>query len=75
MRSECVCFYRSCENSTIPNQRFQFVKEDSVITDRIYIDGKEYKSGPTPNDIAHCEIKCRVKYKDAEGIHDNRRKR
>jgi len=74
MNSECKCFYRSCERSSIPNKRFQFVKEDGVITDRIYINGKEFKSGLTPNDIDHCELKCRVKYKDNTGVHDNRKK-
>jgi hypothetical protein len=70
MRSECFCKNFSCESSLQQNIRFRFVKEQGVITDRINLDGEEYKSGLTQNDITHCELKPRVVYKDKLGIHE-----
>jgi hypothetical protein len=69
-RSECICKNFSCEPTLQENIRFRFVKEDNAITDRINLDGVEYKSGLTPNDIANCEIKSRVCFKDKMGFHE-----
>ena len=74
-RSECFCniskdYGFSCESSLRSNERFRFVKEQNTITDRINLDGLEYCSGLTANDIAHCELKERVVYKDKMGIHE-----
>jgi hypothetical protein len=68
-RSECRCENFSCESSINSNQRFRFVKEDNCITDRIILDGIVYKSGLTENEIANCELKTRVDYKDKNGEH------
>ena len=60
-KSECFCSIDqhhgySCEQTVNPNTRFRFDKEDDVI-----IGGRE-----VPNDIANCELKCRVQFKDKE---------
>jgi len=67
-RSECICENFSYESAR-PNERFRFVKENGVITNRINLDGIEYHGGICPNDISHCEIKERVIYKDKSGQH------
>jgi len=74
MRSECYCDINetqgfSCEPISAKNQRFRFVKENNWITDRVTFEGQEYKSGLTSNDIAHCELKSRVVYRDKTGEH------
>lgn len=68
-RSECRCQLASCEPSS-QGQRFMMVKEGGIngcITDRIDLDGIEYLSGHTLNEIANCEMKTRFTYKDREG--------
>lgn len=67
-RSECMCDLASCEAS-MPGFRFMMVKKDGVITNKVVFRGQEYKSGHTENDIDHCEMKCRVSYRDKEGTH------
>jgi len=69
-RSECFCQNFSCESTLQENIRFRFAKENGAITDRINLDGVEYKSGLTPNDIANCELKTRVVFKDKLGTHE-----
>ena len=74
-RSECFCdigknFGFSCESTLQENIRFRFAKENNCITDRINFEGIEYKSGITENDIAHCELKPRVVFKDKLGTHE-----
>jgi hypothetical protein len=68
MRSECFCDRYSCENLNIkigseyqhyPAKRFRFEKDDGIIFD----------GGIVPNDIATCELKCRVSYRDKDGNH------
>jgi hypothetical protein len=77
MRSECFCNISkdlgfSCEPTIKENIRFRFVKRDNCITDRINLDGEEFCSGLTPNDIAHCELKPRVVFKDKLGTHNEK---
>ena len=69
-KSECFCKNFSCESTLQQNIRFRFVKEQGVITDRINLDGEEFKSGLTPNDIANCELKQRTPFKDKLGNHE-----
>jgi len=71
-RSECFCKDFSCESTLQENTRFRFAKENGAITDRINLDGIEYHSGLTPNDIAHCELKPRVCFKDKLGVHNEK---
>lgn len=80
----CKCFNFNCDDVITKvngeyeidqHQRFRFVKEDGVITDRINLNGKEYLGGLTPNCISNCEIKSRIQYKDSTGKHDNRKKK
>lgn len=69
-KSECFCQNFSCESTLQENIRFRFVKEDNCITDRINLDGEDFYSEVTPNDIAHCELKPRTPYKDKLGYHE-----
>lgn len=71
-RSECFCEVASC-NSANEGNRFMYVKEGGIngcITDRVNFEGIEYRSGLVENDIANCELKCRVHYRDKEGDHN-----
>ena len=76
---KCKCEHFSCDSMVTKindnyeidkNNRFRFVKEDNCITDRINLDGIEYKGGITENDISNCEIKTRVSYRDKDGFHE-----
>ena len=64
-RSECYCEINkheghSCEPTVNPNTRYCFDKLDGMI-----VNGQE-----VTNDIANCELKCRVHYQDATGDHN-----
>lgn len=76
-KSECFCNLDdrvgfSCESTLQENIRFRFAKEHDCITDRVQLDEVEYVSGLTPNDIAHCEMKERVCFKDKLGTHNEK---
>lgn len=64
----CQCEHFSCESYTEFDQRYRMVKDNGVITDRVTLDGIDYKGGDTvPNCIANCEIKERIFHKDKYG--------
>jgi hypothetical protein len=76
---KCKCENFSCDSMITKindnyeidkNNRFRFVKENNCITDRITLDGIEYKGGITENDISHCEFKHRISYRDKDGFHE-----
>lgn len=63
----CKCNNFSC-NSSSENTRLRMVKDDQgVITDRVTLDGIEYKGGIVSNDVVNCEIRERIYHKDRYG--------